>query len=102
MFVDPFLGASTQLALVVALYVSCLLLAYFAATLARISGAPLLVGQLLFLSPALALHGFLIAFEPCLPCLLPSLRFHRQRSFVAAGIKLVAPGMQLVVAQCFP
>ena len=100
--VDSFHGANTQLALVVALYVSCHLLSYFAATLARISGAPLLVGQLLLLSPALALESFLLAFEPSLPFALASVRLYRQPPIVSAGIQRVAPGLQLVVVEWFP
>ena len=100
--VDPFLGATARFPLVVALYVSSLLIALFAATLASFSGAPLLVGQLLLLSSALALDSVLLAFEPGLPCFLSSVRFHRQPSIVAAGIQLVAPGTQLLTAKGFP
>ena len=75
--VGPILDASTRFALVFPVYVSCHLLAKVAATLAGISGAPLAFGQLLLLSPALAVHAFLVAFEPCLACFVPSVRFPR-------------------------
>ena len=58
--------------------------------------------QLLLLSPARALDSFLVAFESCLPCLVPSVRFRLQPTIFATQINLVAPGMLLVIAKCVP